>query len=322
MYNFRKNMLILRRKHSLLLVLIFVFSFLGLDAYGQYRVSNNVFHHIGVVGGLGYGILKDKNPEVSSVGNVCGLFGVEYEMRVNGFWLAFGPEFQYLSGKTLFNTTGTDVMILDTYGVEAIYHYDFDKGEDFQRIIYVNLPITIGYYYRGFYLGVGVKCGYGLYGSENTNLRYTTTGTYEDYIDDFQQMMNHSYGTYSSKVSRELQNTYKVSVLGEFGYDVLSWYRNQYRSITSGFKISLCIEYGLNNIIRGTYDTPLYIFNNQNAAELQLNPYYSSRAGDAHKINPFYAGVKLTWLWCVKTKTCKCYENWQYFNKRYKNMVR
>ncbi len=309
--------------------IIFLVLFLPIVSYAgtgnrQYSVGNNVKHHIGLLGGVGYGVLWDNYPEISSVGNVCGLVGLEYEMRINGFWLSFGPEVQYFAGKSLFNTTGTEVNIKDTYGVSAVYHYDFNQGEDYQRMVFANLPITLGYYYKGLYIGVGAKAGYMFYGVEQTRLSYTTTGTYEEYIDDFRQMANHSYGTYYSSVKETITNRLKVSVIGEVGYDVLSWIKYKYDKHTesNGLKISLCVEYGLSNLVGDSKDIPLYVLNESNATEMRINPYYCSRAGNSHHIRPFYAGVKITWLLCVKTKTCNCQENWQYFKKRYNNMVR
>ena len=121
-------------KMRLKIHIIFLVLFLPIVSYAgtgnrQYSVGNNVKHHIGLLGGVGYGVLWDNYPEISSVGNVCGLVGLEYEMRINGFWLSFGPEVQYFAGKSLFNTTGTEVNIKDTYGVSAVYHYDFNQNE-------------------------------------------------------------------------------------------------------------------------------------------------------------------------------------------------
>lgn len=313
----------MRIRLSILLLLVsFSLNIFADYPYSRYRLNNMTAHHFGISAGVGYGALWDDFTEITCIGNVGGTLGLEYEMRVNGFWLSVGPEVQLFQGMSLFKTTGTDVKIIDTYGVEAMYHYDFNRCEDYQRMVFVNLPITLGYYCYGFYIGAGAKIGCSVYGEETTNLKYTTTGTYEEYIDDFQQMANHSYGTYSSSASRKLSDMPKIAVIGEIGYDVLAWYRNQDRTITSGLKISICAEYGLNNILGGGTDVSLYNINSANASKIELNPFYSSRAGSAHRIHPFYAGVKLTWLLCIKTKSCNCYDNWQYFNSRYKNMNR
>ena len=297
----------------------------GYSGYSHYQhngLSTNITHHIGLSTGLGYSVLFDDFSEIKTLGRVGGILGIEYEMKVNGFWLSIGPEVQYLSGKSLFKATGTEARILDTYGVMATYHYNFDEGQDIQQMLFVSLPITLGYHYHGLYFGGGVKIGYGLFGNESTQLEYTTTGTYSDYIDDFRQIPNHSYSTYQSSAIQNTKNKIKISVIGEVGYDVLSWYRNQYHSITSGLKVSLYVEYGLNNLGSGNTDLPLYKINPSNAQDIQINPFYYSRAGNAHKIHPFFAGVKITWLMCVKTKTCNCYENEKYFNSRYKKMSR
>lgn len=287
------------------------------------RASSSMLHHFGIIGSVGYSSYFDNYSEIRTVGNVAGSLGVEYEFRLlNGFWFSIGPEVQCLTGTSHFATTGTDIKVIDTYGFPADYHYDFDNGVDIQRNVYINLPIALGYYYNGWYFGAGFKVGYSLYSSESTHLRYTTTGTYEEYIDDFEQMSRHFYNTYETSVTQSTRKKYKLAVLGEIGYDVLSWYRNQYHSFTSGLKISLFAEYGLNNINDGVKDVSLYTINPNNPSIIQLHPFYASRDGASHSIHPFYAGVKLTWILCVKTKKCNCYENWEYFKGRYNNMVR
>ncbi len=307
----------------------FVFLFLlpsiamfGDSGYTRYQRNNSTAHHIGIVGSIGYSTFLDDYPEITCIGNVGGTFGIEYEMRVDGFWFSLGPEIQYIQGTSQFNTSGTDVRVMDTYGVSTMYHYEFNKGLDHQRLIFANIPITLGFYYRGLYLGAGVKVGYAVYGDEKTTLQYTTTGTYQEYIDEFKQMTNHSYRTYTSSITQKLSHLPKFSILGEVGYDVLSWYRNRDRTITSGLKISAFVEYGLNNIVGGTNDVSVYSLNSQDASKIELNPFYLSRAGNSHHIHPLFAGIKISFLLCIKTKSCNCYDNWQYFNSRYNNMTR
>lgn len=306
-----------------LLLLCFVIPIYSEHGYNGYKYSRSTLHHIGIVGGVGYSANFDNYQEISTIGNVGGTIGLEYEFRLlNGFWLSIGPEIQFLSGSSHFKTTGTDIKVIDTYGVEANYHYNFDNGTDIQRNVYVNLPITLGYYVNGWYFGAGVKVGYGIYSSESTHLRYTTTGTYREYIDDFKQMSGHFYSSYETSCTLKMPLKFKVSVIGEVGYDVLSWYKDQYHSIQSGLKISLFAEYGLNNLNIGGKDVPLYTIDQINPSVIHLQPFYASRDGASHIIHPFYAGVKVTWTFCIKTKNCNCEENWQYFNSRYKNMVR
>lgn len=307
---------------KILLILILVPSVaFGERGYNRYSNSNDMAHHIGITGGIGYSAHFDNYPEINTIGNIGGTVGGEYEFRLsNGFWLSFGLECQFLTGTSGFATTGTDLKIIDTYGVPATYHYNFNKGIDIQRNIYVNLPILLGYYYNGWYFGAGAKIGHSIFSSESTYLRYTTTGTYDEYIDDFKQMSEHFYNTYETSVTQNVPKRIKMSVIGEIGYDALSWYRNQYHNISSGLKISLFVEYGLNNLNYGAKDVPLYEIDPVNPSIINLQPFYASRNGSSHVIHPFYAGVKISWLLCVKTKTCNCYENWQYFKSRYKNM--
>lgn len=285
-----------------------------------YRFANDMQNHIELYGGVGYSALFDNYREINTIGSVGASIGVDYEFRVSGFWLSIGMEMQLINGLSSFAISGTDTKLLDTSGVPVLYHYNFDKGRDVQNYVFSNIPVILGYYYYGFYVGAGVKVGYSIYSKESTLLQYTTTGTYKDYIDDFKEMGNHFYTTYDVDASVVSPNKMKIAVIGEIGYDILSFYRKQYYGVTSGLKISAYIEYGLNNLSENSKDLPLYTIDTTNPSRLHVQPFYYSRDAATHIIHPFYVGVKLSWSWCIKTKTCNCDQNHRYFNKRYKNM--
>ncbi|MGN1240531.1 MAG: hypothetical protein ACI4TV_06620, partial [Paludibacteraceae bacterium] len=125
-------------------------------------------HFLTLSGGAGYSTLFENVPELNSFGSVAGTIDLGYEYRIKGFWLNIAVELQYLSATSTFNISGTDKLIYDTQGKQALMHYDFDQSLDKQEFLFVNLPVVFGYYYRGLYLGAGAKVGYCIRAKESS----------------------------------------------------------------------------------------------------------------------------------------------------------
>lgn len=277
-------------------------------------------HFLTLSGGAGYSTLFENVPELISFGSVAGTIDLGYEYRIKGFWLNIAVELQYLSATSTFNISGTEKWIYDTQGKLALMHYDFDQSFDKQEFFFVNLPVMLGYYYRGLYLGVGAKVGYCIRAKESTTLRYTTSATYQQYIDNFNGMGDHNYTTYATSASESLNSKYKLSAIAEIGYDVLAYSREMEHTNRSGLKISVVAEYGLNNLINTNAELPLYSFNEKNAAELFIHPFYNTIAAQSYRIHPFYVGMRIAWIFNIETKNCpwcNVSENHRNFRKRY-----
>lgn len=234
--------------------------------------------------------------------------------------MTFSAELQYFSATSTFNISGTDKLIYDTQGKQALMHYDFDQSLDKQSFLFVNLPVVLGYYYRGLYLGAGAKIGYCIHAKESTTLLYSTSATYQQYIDDFASMSDHFYTTYSSSVTENLNSKYKLSAIAEIGYDILTYSREINHTNRSGLKISVVAEYGLNNLINTNAGLPLYSFNEKNAAELFIHPFYNTNSAQSYRIHPLYVGMRISWIFNIETRKCpwcNVYENRRNFRKRY-----
>ena len=287
------------------------------------RLAYKHLHYVSVYGSIGYSLLLDDYYDMQNIGNVGGLIGVGYEFQYKGFWFTSGLEAQLLTSASLFNISGTDKKMLDSQGKSMLYHYEFNRSYDAQSLLYGNIPLLLGYYFRGFYIGAGAKVGYCFYSQEMTDLTYTTSGTYDQYIEDFAQMANHGYSTYYTNAHATIESGLKFSVIGEIGYDMFSWLREYNHTKHLGLKFSAYAEYGLNNILSGTSDVPLYSINSDNPTELILQPFYASRAGNAHRVIPLYVGFKVAWSFCLRTRNCDCNvgENHRNFDVRRRNML-
>lgn len=288
----------------------------------RYNVSTYYTdNHFLILGcGAGYSTLLENVPDLTTFGNVGGAIDLGYEYRIKGFWMNISAELQFLSATSTFNISGTDKWIYDTQGKQALMHYNFDQSTDKQQFLFVDIPIVLGYYYRGLYLGAGAKIGYCINSKESTALQYSTSATYQQYIDDFSAMSDHFFTTYSSSVIEKLNSKYKLSAIVEIGYDVLAYSREMNHTNRSGLKISVVAEYGLNNLISTNAESPLYSFNERNAAELFIHPFYNTNAAQSYRIHPLYVGMRISWIFNIETKKCpwcNVYENHRNFRKRY-----
>jgi len=295
-----------------------------MPVFARYR-SNTMYrniHYFSVGGSVGYSTLLENIPDLNTWGSVGGALSFGYELRCQGFWLNTGGELQYTNSFSTFNISGCDRMVYDTQGKQTLFHYNFNQSLDNQRFAYANIPLMLGYYYIGFYVGAGAKIGYCLSALESTSLNYTISATYNQYIDDFAEMEDHYYSTYNIRTTEALNARWKFSLIGEIGYDVLAWARQANRTEHHGLKIGGYVEYGLNNIINTSSERPLYTIDAQNASTINVVPYYNANSAQAHRIVPLYAGIRISWIFCVKTRHCDCNvrENHRAYYKRYNNI--
>lgn len=293
--------------------------------YARYRgttMYRNI-NYFSVSGGVGYSTLLENIPELNTIGSVGGNLSFGYELRISHFWLNTGIEAQYLRASSSFNISGFDRMAYDTQGKQVLYHYNFDKSIDNQQFIFANVPLLLGWHYVGFYIGAGAKVGYCVSAQESTKLRYSTSGTYLQYVEDFDKMEDHFYSTYNISNTEKLSSKFKVSLIGEIGYDVLAWARQANHTEHHGLKIGAYIEYGLNNIISSSSDKPLYSIDETNISSLSVTPFYNAHSANAYRVVPLYAGIRISWIFCIKTKHCDCnvWENHRAYYKRYNNIL-
>lgn len=304
------------------ITLIFLFCCSIVSARYNVPMYRNV-HYFSVSGGLGYSTLLENIPELSTMGGVGGTFSFGYELRASQFWLNIAAEAQYIQSTSLYNISGFDKSTYDTQGKQLLYHYEFDDALDNQQFVFVNIPILIGWHYVGFYVGAGMKFGYCLSAKEKATIQYSTTGSYSQYIDDFTQMSDHFYSTYTTSNTADLKSKFKMSIVGEIGYDVLAWARQANRTEHHGLKIGAYIEYGLNNIVQTSGEHALLSIDDKNASVLSVTPFYDAHSTSAYRIVPLYAGIRVSWIFCIRTKHCDCNvaENHKAYYKRYNNIL-
>lgn len=308
MYNMRA-----RRKHNPCSFLAFILAVAGVcyplsgsaEVWKMYNVISK--HYFSISAGGGYYSLAENIPEVTTHGGGAGMLGIGYEFRYNGFWLSVGADVQY--GSSTMTMDGFEVHreMYDTQGKRVSFHYDVAGYKDTQRDFRVGVPVLLGFYTNGFYGGIGAKFSYAPHTVATPSITYTTTGTYERYLADFENMPNHFYTDYTTPGHSEVKMKPQGLVVAELGYDILNKERTRNYALCSVLKVSAYAEYGINSSISGSeHDQQYYGVNSANPSQLTVDSYYVRNSLQGARIVPFYVGVKVTFMLRIRTANCRC----------------
>jgi hypothetical protein len=292
-----------------LILLLFVFVFNLNAAKRDMGLTNSIAIHLGG----GYPFVFDDFAETTNFGLYSANFGVSYMFRLyNGFWFDAGLEYQKQAAMSTYNMSGTDALVYDTQGKEMMFHYKFNSTSDYQYFDAINLPIVIGYFNNGFYIGAGPKIGLCVSVMEKSRINYTTSSSYNQYIDDFEGMPNHYNATYISECKEKLLPSLKLSAVFEMGYDFLIKLNTEnYHTL----KFSLFGEFSMFNLKSNSTNLLLYRIDEENASYLQLAPFYYTKSTNGNRVVSLYSasvGMKLSWIINFPTKNCK---NCNYWNR-------
>jgi hypothetical protein len=185
-------------------------------------------------------------------------------------------------------------------------HYTIDPVLEYTNLMYASVPLMVGYYKNGFYAGLGVKIGIPVLSRITLSYSYTTSATYSDYIEDFEDMFNHNYGLYQTSNRSSIDAMIKYSGVAEIGYNLLSKASRGLQDSHHGFRVAAVCEYGFNNVLTPKESSVLYEINPQNASQLTINPYYFANMKKGQFFHPLYVGVKLSWTFCLSEGKCDC----------------
>ena len=287
------------------MVLFLTFSTVSAEVWKQKNVLSK--HYLSLSGSVGYYSLLEDIPDVQTRGGASGALGIGYELRYNKFWLGAGVDMQY--GSSTMTTAGysIDRTIYDTQGKAVQYHYNVLSHTDTQHNLRVGMPLLVGFYTNGVYGGAGVRVSIVPYTFTTPSMTYITRGSYDKYIDDFEDMPNHFYTEYTTRGRSELKLLTQASVIAELGYDILNKERMNSYALCSVLKVALYAEYGLNSCMRGvTSESETYDVDKSNPSLLIPSSYYAHKDLRQSRIVPLFVGIKVTFLLRIKTADCHC----------------
>jgi len=280
-------------------------------------------YHFGYLSAAaGYTSLSQNIDNLSTKGSFAYLVGAGYEFRRTSFWLSVGA--QYLHEQATIQLE-QDIKLehgLDDQGKEVDYYRYNTWQKDVITLQTIDVPILLGYYYNGFYVGAGAKVGLSIASTIGVTGNYELSAKYKHMDEEF-----HHVGWLTDYNVPEQKFDYAVppqfSILGEIGYDLLSSVPTN-KAVCHVLKLGFYFEYGLRSI-RGTETMDPISINGasiQEAREKQydvrkvtINPYYLSEATLNKRIVPYFVGVKLTYMiggnrYATGTwhKGCQCYD--------------
>lgn len=246
----------------------------------------------------GYSTLLGKVPEMTVTGFANGGLHIGWEVRRTNF--IYRPIFldlQYFSSKCNTDVSFQDVPIKDTKLGDAILHFKTNSPlTETQRFFIPSIGFMVGYsgndrknsrLHGSFYCLGGFKISPIIDIRNNVNLKYSTSATYERYIDDYEDMPNHFYEDKESKYKEKFGPTICGMFTGEIG-----WELNVNR--IDKFKIGAFAEVGFTNILFNV-DRASSAPDTQNATNILVRSYYASPEMDGKYVVPIMAGLKITY---------------------------
>lgn len=296
------------KKRLLNIILLLVCATLVTAQVRRPRAHRDTRHYFYSNTTAAYSIHLDEFTNTNEHGGFACMVGLGYSYRVPRFWFEIGAEIEQLSSYMELIDDISDMRVRDTEGDIVIYHYNKDYWYDRQDLVYASVPVMLGYHSsKGFTIGAGFKYAFRLYGVSHNRLTYSTSATYEDYIDDFVGMPNHDYGNYERYVRQNITDkmNHKLAVCFEVGYTIYNNHRN-YTSIKNRHvvcKLAGFLEYGLNPLFTNYEEHNLYSIDPVNPAQLNTVSFYRANPTHGKTTMPIIIGIR--WTYSLATITCR-----------------
>jgi len=254
------------------------------------------FHFGYISGSVGYSMLQTSMPNAMPHGGIGGSVGAGYEFRNSGLWANIGVQMSFHRSKMIVDEYTRELPGEDTQGKPVTLVYRVNQTDQMEWN-YIDVPMMVGYYVRGFHIGAGIKVSYALNPTTRCTGTYNLGGKYEEY--DAIITDGHGFGDYD--FSNDVANQLNVgaSLIGEIGYDLLSSMPTRSR-ICNILKLAFYFEYGLNTQVRKWEVPQESVVPNGNAYPIPapmvtINPYVNTFANPARTV-PFFTGVKLSFM--------------------------
>lgn len=256
------------------------------------------YHFIYLSGNVGYSMLQTSIIGAMPLGDVGGGVGLGYEFRNSGFWANVGAQVSFHRSSLTIDEYERSFPGLDTQGKSVELIYKVNQVDQLQWN-FVDVPVLVGYYVRGFHIGLGAKVSYALNPMTYSTGVYNVSGKYEMYPTPFVNMPDRGYKDYEFENQKHNELNVGASLIGEIGYDLLSSLPSRSR-ICHVLKLSFYFEYGLNNLLRKTDipDSSIEPIRTERLTpidQVTISPYMNTFANPARTV-PFFAGAKITYM--------------------------
>jgi hypothetical protein len=303
----------IQKTQKLLFALCLIVSFQS----STFNLFAQTTHNIYLIGSGGYSsfLLKDA-PGFTANGSWGGGLGAGYEMNVRAFILQLGAEFTYLNAGLGLENFTQQVDLIDDDDPSESYtgNYTFSGNSDRYRFANINIPLMLGFRVGSFYLLAGGKIGFNLFTRSATTTTVLSTGTYPGYIDDFEDMPNHSFLETSEK--NEFTGKFPVNAYlsGELGFYLNAEpAKTRYYVPSQGrktkYRVSVFADYGLMNLLGNTENESSTLERENIASPYRpyLNSFVRSENMRGSILNNLFVGLRFTVLFSSEQeRSCDC----------------
>jgi hypothetical protein len=253
----------------------------------RYYADRHKGHRIFAWIGGGYSRLNFHLNDVVTLGYAGGSLGAGYgysfgeHLSVNA-----GAEYSLLGSSVEPFRFAEEVKRVDSEGENFTMYYSFYRYRERQYAYYINImPVSVEYAYGRFYGAAGVKVGIPL-GATSVSIAadyMKTTGEYDDYIGEFEQIPDHGFDQTEVKTSKSIKFRVNITASAEVGMNIA-------RSVqkSNPLRVAIFCDYGLANIKQSS-DAVLITYE-----ENSIEPRFNSLAGSRpQRITSFMLGLKL-----------------------------
>lgn len=297
------------------------------------RSRQDFYHFAYASASIGYTSLEEGIKHVTPIGGLGNQVGIGYEFRYQNFWLSVGGQLNWIRTQNLLESYTVDHNIEWQNAIPhshqnnggpanlvGVAHYQVSQQDD-MNVMMVDVPLLLGYYYQGFYIGAGAKVGFGL------DTKISAKGSYDLTADATLNGVPYystpfDLGKYDFQTEQPIRFAPQVSICGETGFDVLSMMPTR-SPFCHVLKVGFYFEVGVNSMVRPISESAhLMTYNGQApttgtpANQVEFNPYYTSGMTEPQRVAPFYTGFKVTYMFGgnknsnhgVAHRGCQCYE--------------
>ena len=231
---------------------------------------------------------------------VNGMIGFDYRLFHNNFIFSIGAEGMYELNINKMDDHDEAIRMMDTEGDIFQMHVHVDKSRDLAHMANVNIPILFGGEWGRFYFMVGPKVAINLYGMTSSSAQITTYGEYDQYYDDFYDMINHQFvsNQYMSSASMPLKWNFNIMAHAEVGGRVGHMFKHQqFRINPDKIRMFLAayVDFGLLNLHVSSGGAPVFGYREtEKGVQFYLQPLMQSALADNAVFRNLNVGIKYT----------------------------
>lgn len=267
------------------------------------NVAGQHTHNVVLWGEGGYNSMLTNSDLLQSQGGIGYGAGLGYEFNYKKFVFQTGAGISKNNSAFLMNDFVYSTPLVDSEGDNYTGNFSFSGTEEKYDFTNINIPIMVGFRSKKVFVLAGVKAGFNLSGQTKLTTTVTSTGTYPQFIDDFENMPDHYFYTESEQYHYPAALALNVSAAFEAGF--LLW---KYIEGRPTYRLSAYFDYGLKNIHNGKFSNNLvFPKSGTTVFEPQLNSFLMSDIFQTKDLNSLMVGVRLTVRFGIRGQVdCKC----------------